>query len=298
MTNENTGIFRRNRLLDAANFRGVFGQNKLALVALFVLIIFILTAIFADQIAPFDPLKTSDFAFEPPSLKFLFGTDDLGRDIFSGVVHGARTSILIGVIVTLLSTLIGVSVGATAGYAGGFWDDFLMRVTELFLVPPRFFLALVIVALFGSTFFYLVIILSFTYWTTMARVVRAEVLSLKSRDFVEASKALGASDARTLFHEILPNAFPIIITKMMLMVGRVIILQAGLEFIGIGDATHINWGYMLFNGQQFIRDGWWMIIFPTIALASLVISLNIVGDWLSVFLNPRARSAQLNKPTI
>ncbi len=298
MTNEKTDISRRNHLLNSANLRGVFVQNKLALTALLILSVFIFTAIFADQIAPFDPLKTSDFAFEPPSLKFLFGTDDLGRDIFSGVVHGARTSILIGVIVTLLSTLIGVSVGATAGYAGGFWDDFLMRVTELFLVPPRFFLALVIVALFGSTFFYLVIILSFTYWTTMARVVRAEVLSLKSRDFVEASKALGASDARTLFHEILPNAFPIIITKMMLMVGRVIILQAGLEFIGIGDATRINWGYMLFNGQQFIRDGWWMIIFPTIALASLVISLNIVGDWLSVFLNPRARSAQLNKPTI
>lgn len=295
MTDENTNISRRNRLLNSANLRGVFVQNKLALAALLILIVFILTAIFADQIAPFDPLKTSDFAFEPPSIKFLFGTDDLGRDIFSGVVHGARTSILIGVIVTLLSTLIGVSVGATAGYAGGFWDDFLMRVTELFLVPPRFFLALVIVALFGSTFFYLVVILSFTYWTTMARVVRAEVLSLKSRDFVEASKALGASDARTLFHEILPNAFPIIITKMMLMVGRVIILQAGLEFIGIGDATRINWGYMLFNGQQFIRDGWWMIIFPTIALASLVISLNIVGDWLNVLLNPQSRSAQLNE---
>ncbi|MGI8545429.1 MAG: ABC transporter permease, partial [Aridibacter sp.] len=187
------------------------------------------------------------------------------------------------------------SVGAVAGYAGGFWDDFLMRVTELFLVPPRFFLALVIVALFGSTFFYLIIILSFTYWTTMARIVRAEVLSLKERDFVEASRALGASHTRILFHEILPNAFPIIITKMMLMVGRVIILQAGLEFIGIGDTTRINWGYMLYNGQQFIRDGWWMIIFPTIALALLVISLNIVGDWLNVILNPQARSAQMNK---
>jgi peptide/nickel transport system permease protein len=280
------------------NYRHVLVQNKLALAGLFVLIIFLLVAIFADFIAPFDPLKTSAATFHSPSAKFLFGTDDLGRDIFSGVVHGARTSILIGVIVTILSTIIGVSVGAVAGYAGGFWDDFLMRVTELFLVPPRFFLALVIVALFGSTFFYLIIILSFTYWTTMARIVRAEVLSLKERDFVEASRALGASHTRILFHEILPNAFPIIITKMMLMVGRVIILQAGLEFIGIGDTTRINWGYMLYNGQQFIRDGWWMIIFPTIALALLVISLNIVGDWLNVLLNPQARSAQLNKMEI
>lgn len=277
------------------NYRHILVQNRLALAGLCVLIIFVLTSVFADFIAPFDPLKTTDTAFQPPSTKYPFGTDDLGRDIFSGVVFGARTSILIGVLVTLISTAIGVLVGSAAGYAGGFWDDFLMRVTELFLVPPRFFLALVIVALFGSTFFYLVIILSFTYWTTMARIVRAEVLYLKERDFVEASRALGASHIRILFHEILPNTFPIIITKMMLMVGRVIILQAGLEFIGIGDTTRINWGYMLYNGQQFIRDGWWMIVFPTISLALLVISLNIVGDWLNVLLNPQARSAQMNK---
>lgn len=275
--------------------RHILVHNKLALAGLCVLIIFVFTAVFADFIAPFDPLKTTDAAFQIPSLKHPFGTDDLGRDIFSGVVYGARTSILISVLVTIISTAIGILVGAAAGYAGGFWDDFLMRVTELFLVPPRFFLALVIVALFGSTFFYLIIILSLTYWTTMARIVRAEVLSLKERDFVEASRALGANPVRILFHGILPNAYPIIITKMMLMVGRVIILQAGLEFIGIGDTTRINWGYMLYNGQQFIRDGWWMIVFPTAALALLVISLNIVGDWLNVLLNPQARSAQMNK---
>lgn len=293
--NKNADKRNRFNLPEAADLWSAVLQNKSAFAGFLILILFILTAIFADQIATFDPLKTSDLTLLPPSRRFLFGTDDLGRDVFSGVIFGARSSLSLGLIVTLISALIGILVGASAGYAGGAWDDFLMRVTELFLVPPRFFLALIIVALFGSTFFYLVLILSFTYWTTMARLVRAEVLSLKTRDFVEASRALGASDTRILLHEILPNALPLIITKMMLMVGQVIILQAGLEFIGIGDAANINWGVMLHNGQHFIRDAWWIIFFPTTALVLLVLSLNIVGDALNTFLNPQARSAFLNK---
>lgn len=277
------------------NYRHILMQNKTALAAFLVLIVFAIMAIFADQIAPFDPLKTSDATFREPSSEFFFGTDDLGRDIFSGVVYGARSSLSLGLIVTVLSALIGILVGATAGFAGGFWDDFLMRVTELFLVPPRFFLALIIVALFGSTFFYLVLILAFTYWTTMARLVRAEVLTLKERDFIEASRALGAGSSRILIHEILPNALPLIITKMMLMVGQVVVLQAALEFIGIGDAARINWGSMLHNGQHFMRDGWWIIAFPTLALVLLVLALNIAGDTLNIMLNPQAKAAKFNK---
>lgn len=273
----------------------ILKHNKAAMIGVFVLIFFFGAAIFADQLAPYDPLKTSDETFEPPSPKFLFGTDDLGRDIFSGVIHGAQTSILVGVSVALLSGLIGVFVGAIAGYAGGVWDDFLMRLTELFLIPPQFFLALVIAALFGSTIFNLILILTITSWTTMARLVRAEVLSLKERNFVEASKAMGASPMRILFHDILPNAFPLIITKMILMVGGVILLEAGLEFVGLGDANHISWGYMLHNGQHFIRDGWWIIAFPSLALAALVLSLNVVGDALNSALNPKTRSAHIDK---
>jgi peptide/nickel transport system permease protein len=255
----------------------------------FLALVIVGAAIFADQLAPYDPLKTSSETFESPSRKFLFGTDDLGRDIFSGVIHGAQTSILVGVSVALLSGLIGVFVGAIAGYAGGAWDDFLMRLTELFLIPPQFFLALVIAALFGSSLFNIILILTITGWTTMARLVRAEVLSLKERSFVEASKAMGASPARILFHDILPNASPLIITKMILMVGGVILLEAGLEFVGLGDANHISWGYMLHNGQHFIRDGWWIIAFPSLALAALVLALNVVGDALNSALNPKAR---------
>lgn len=273
----------------------VLTHNKTAVIGLLVLLLFFGAAIFADQIAPFDPLKTSNETLRSPSLKFLFGTDDLGRDVLSGVIYGAQTSILVGVSVALLSGLIGVIVGATAGFAGGIWDDFLMRLTELFLIPPQFFLALVIAALFGSSVFNIILILTVTGWTTMARLVRAEVLSLKERSFVEASRAMGASPTRILFHDILPNASPLIITKTILTVGGVILTEAGLEFVGLGDANHISWGYMLHNGQHFIRDGWWIIAFPSLALAALVLALNVVGDWLNSVLNPKTRSAYIDK---
>ncbi|MEO6050293.1 MAG: ABC transporter permease [Pyrinomonadaceae bacterium] len=273
----------------------VLKHDKAVASGVIVLIAFIGAALFASRIAPHDPLKTSNDTFQSPSRQFLFGTDDLGRDIFSGVVYGAQTSILIGVTVALLSGLIGVFVGSTAGYVGGLWDDLLMRITELFLIPPQFFLALIIAALFGSSLINLILILALTNWTTTARLVRAEVLSIKERPFIEASRAMGASPTRILLHDILPNAFPLIITKIILTVGGVILLEAALSFIGIGDANHISWGYMLHNGQHFIRDAWWIIAFPSLALAALVLALNVVADALNSALNPKTRYAYIDK---
>jgi len=264
-----------------------FKRSRVAVTGLVLLAVFLFVAVFADRIVSRDPQKTSQETFRPPSAEFWFGTDDLGRDVFSGVVHGARISLLIGVTVALLSGLVGVLVGATAGYAGGFLDDLLMRLTELFLIPPRFFLALVVAALFGSTFFTLIVVLIVTYWPSTARLVRAEVLSLKERNFVEAARALGASHQRILFHEILPNAFPLIVTQVVLMVGGVILVEAGLSFIGLGDSDHISWGYMLHNGEHFIRDAWWMLFFPALAISLLVLALNAVGDALNRALDPK-----------
>ncbi len=282
-------IFGTQNPLWTSTFRRMLTRDRLAAISIIVLGVFLFAAVFADIIAPFDPLKTSSDTFQYPSMHFLFGTDDLGRDVLSGVIYGARTSILFAVFVSIISGLIGLLVGATAAYAGGFVDDVLMRLTEFVLIPPRFFLALVVAALFGTSFFYLVIILSLTYWTTMARLVRAEVLSLKERSFVEAAKATGLTSSKILMFHILPNAFPVIITQMMLTVGSVILLQAALDFIGIGDADRISWGAMLHNGQHFIRDGWWMVVFPSIALALLVLALNILGDALNMAFNPKAR---------
>lgn len=260
-----------------------------------VLGLFSFVAVFAEQVAPRDPQKISDESFRPPSGEFLFGTDDLGRNVFSGVVHGARVSLSIGVIVALFSGLIGVLVGLTAGYAGGFVDDLLMRLTELFLIPPRFFLALVIAALFGATFFTIIVVLVVTYWPLTARLVRAEVLSLKERSFVEAARAVGAGPARIVFHEILPNAFPVILTNLVLLAGSVILVEAGLDFIGLGNKNYVSWGYMLHNGEHFIRDAWWMLFFPALAVSMLVLALNAVGDALNSALDPRSRIEHLDK---
>ncbi len=284
-----------NRLLSRQIVARALANNQAATAGLVVLLLFLGITIFADRIAPYDPMKTSNETLQSPSQKFVFGTDDLGRDIFSGVIHGARTSILIGVSVTLFGGLIGVFVGAVAGYAGGLLDDFLMRLTELFLIPPQFFIALIVAALFGSSLINLILILALTNWTTTARLVRAEVLSIKERPFIEASRAMGASPLRILLHDILPNAFPVIITKVILTIGGVILLEAGLSFIGIGDANHISWGYMLHNGQHFIRDAWWMIAFPSFALALLVLALTVVGDAVNTSLNPKTRSAYFDK---
>ncbi len=270
-------------------------RNTLASIAVIMLAVFAGFAVFADLIAPHDPFKSTDETFQPPSFQHVFGTDDLGRDVFSGVIYGARTSIIIGISVSVLSGLIGVIVGSTAGFAGGYLDDLLMRLTELILIPPRFFLALVIAALFGSSMVNLIVILTLTYWTTTARLVRSEVLSLKERPFVEASRAMGAREARILFREIIPNAMPVIVTNVTLMVGSVILLEAALDFIGISDGNRISWGAMLHNGQHFIRDGWWMIVFPSLALTLLVISVNVLADMLNNWLDPKSRSMQFNQ---
>ncbi len=273
-----------------------FRQSRSAVAGLVVLCLFLFVAIFADKLAPRDPHKLSDAALRPPSTEFPFGTDDFGRDVFSGVIHGARTSILIGVTVALLSGFLGAVVGLAAGYAGGWLDDLLMRITELFLIPPRFFLALVVAALFGSTLSTLIVVLGVTYWPASARLIRAEVMSIRGRSFVEAARAVGAGHARILFHEVLPNTLPLIVTNVTLTVGGVMLVEAGLSFIGLGDPEHISWGYMLHHGQHFTRDAWWMILFPTLALSLLVFALNRVGDALNRALDPKSRIGHLDKP--
>ncbi len=253
-----------------------------------VIACYLCLAVFVDSVAPRDPMKTSQSALRPPSREFPFGSDDLGRDVFSGVIHGARTSLLIGVSVALLSGMAGLAVGLTAGYFGGAIDDALMRITELFLAPPRFFLALVMAAIFGASFVNLILVLSLTFWPVTARLIRAETLSLKQRGFVEAARAMGAGHARILRREVLPHLMPLVITTGVLRTGGVILLEAGLEFLGLGDQSRISWGYMLHNGQQFMRDAWWMVAFPTFAVSLLLVALNVVGDELNRLLNPRS----------
>jgi len=274
---------RRPRRLLAA-FTTVGGSAGLLLTLAFFTI-----AGLADVIAPIDPFASVGRPLSPPSRLHVLGTDDLGRDLLAGVVHGTRTSLLVALSATLLASTIGVVVGSLAGYRPGTVDDLLMRATELVLVIPRFFLAVVVIALFGAGSDRMILVLGLTSWPVIARVVRAQTLSLAGRDFVDAARALGAPEARVLIRHVLPNAVPAAFVVISLNAASVILLEAGLGFLGLGDPRMMSWGYLANNAQRFLRVAWWMTLFPGSAIALAVLGLNLLGDAVNDFLDPQAR---------
>lgn len=247
----------------------------------------LLVAALADQIAPHDPLDLVGPPLTAPSWTHLMGTDDLGRDLFSGVVHGTRTSLAIAVGVGVLVLAIGLAVGLLAGYRGGLTDELLMRFTELFQVLPRFFLAIVIIALFGAGLDRLIVVLGVTSWPTLARIVRAQTLSLREREFVEAARALGASELRVIRHDVLPNVLPAALVMLALVMGQVLLIEASLGFLGLGDPNAISWGYLAGQAQRFLRVAWWLSLFPGLALVLAVLAFNLLSDGINDLLDRR-----------
>jgi len=243
----------------------------------------------ADVIAPTDPFASVGRPLAPPSRLHVLGTDDLGRDLLAGVVHGARTSLLVALRATLLASTIGVVVGSLAGYRPGTVDDVLMRMTDLVLVIPRFFFAVVVIAMFGAGLDRMILVLGLTSWPVIARVIRAQTLSLARRDYVDAARALGASEVRVMVRHVLPNALPAAFVVISLNAASVILLEAGLGFLGLGDPKMMSWGYLANNAQRFLRVAWWMALFPGCAIALGVLGLNLLGDALNDFLDPHAR---------
>ena len=266
-----------------------YRRNRAAVIGLATTCFFVAIAFAAPLISPFDPLRMIGRPFETPNDAHPMGTDDLGRDIFAGVLYGSRISLLVGFLAAATSTAIGIFIGGLSGYYGGHIDDILMRITELFLVIPMFFLALIMVALFGANMWNIILVIGVLTWPATARLARAEFLSLKEREFTDAARALGASDRNLIFDEILPNAIPPVIVNGSLMVARAILTEAGLSFLGLGDPTVASWGIMLNNAQRFIRQAWWMAIFPGLSIFLVVLGLNLVGDGLNDALNPRLR---------
>ena len=266
-----------------------FGKSRPGMVGFGLVLLLVAAAALAPRLAVRSPLETSAAAFRPPGAAELLGTDNLGRDIGSGLLYGARVSLLVGVLAAGFAALIGVAVGAAAGAAGGRVDVVLMRLSDLLQTIPQFFLALLIVALAGRGLWKIVAVLAILGWPLTARLVRAEFLSLREREFVEAARALGMSDLRIAVVVMLPNAIPPAIVAATLGVAEAVLLEAGLSFFGLGDPNLMSWGLMLQNAQGSLRRAWWMAVFPGLAIFTAVLAFNLFGDGLSDALNPRLR---------
>jgi peptide/nickel transport system permease protein len=237
-----------------------------------------LVAAFAPWLALEDPTAIACDALLPPGRAHLFGTDDLGRDLFSGVVHGTRTSLIVGFVAAGLSALVAMLVGGAAAMRGGAIDQVLMRGTEFVQAIPRFFLIVLIVSLFGSSYSIITLVIALTTWPATARVFRAQVLSVLGREFVVASRASGGTDRAILIRHVLPHARAVVAAELSYTVGGAILAEAGLSFLGLGDPTVISWGALLGGAQHFVREAWWMSVFPGIALTLTVLACNLIAD--------------------
>jgi peptide/nickel transport system permease protein len=264
-------------------------KNKAGVLGLILLLLVLLTAIFGPMLYSVNPFELLGRKFTPPGEKFFLGTDYLGRDVLAGIIQGSRTSLLVGIMAAGMMMTIGIFFGALAGYYGGLLDEVLMRLTEFFQVLPSFILAMVVVTLFKPTLWTIILAISISMWTGTARILRAEFMSIRERDFVTASRALGSKNRRIIFREILPNALPPMIVNASLMVGVAILFEAGLSFLGLADPNIMSWGYMIGSSRTYLRQAWWTVTFPGMAIFVTVLSLSLVGDWLNDFLNPKNR---------
>ncbi len=246
-----------------------------------VTLIVVVTAMSAPFLATSDPFMISGPALSPPSHLHPMGTDGLGRDLMSGILHGAGTSLMIAVLVGLIALVVGVVIGVVAGYRGGIVDDALMRFTEMFQVLPRFFLIAVVLALFGPGTDRVILAMGITSWPLLARVVRAEVIAIRHLEFVLAAEALGASQLRVFVRVLIPQMAPSILVMLGLLFGQVLLLEASLGFLGLGDPAVMTWGMLAGQAQQFLRVAWWLSFFPGMAIMLTVMGFNLLSDALS-----------------
>lgn len=268
-------------------------KNKMALLGLGILVILVLAAIFADQIANYNTVVIKQNLadrLQPPSAKHWLGTDEFGRDIFARIVHGARVSLIVGIVAVSISIIGGGILGAIAGYYGSKLDNVIMRLMDIFLAVPSILLAIAIVSALGPSLLNLMIAVSISSIPRYARIVRASVLSIRDQEFIEAAKAIGASNTRIIFRHIIPNSLAPVIVQGTLGVAGAILSTAGLSFIGLGiQPPAPEWGSMLSGGRQYLRYAWWVTTFPGVAIMITILSLNLLGDGLRDALDPRLK---------
>ncbi|MFH5776288.1 nickel transporter permease [Paracoccus sp. NGMCC 1.201697] len=266
-----------------------FSSNPLAFGGLLVVVLLVLAALLAPWVATHDPLA-QDFALalQPPSGEHWFGTDELGRDVFSRLVYGARTTLYITILVTVIVGPIGFVIGAAAGYLGGWVDTVLMRVTDIFLAFPSLVLALAFSAALGAGIENAVIAIALTIWPPVARLVRAETLTFRKADFVVAAELQGASTQRILFRYIVPLCAPSVIIRLTLNMASIILTAAGLGFLGLGAQPPLpEWGAMAAQGRQYLLDAWWLTAVPGLAILVVSLAFNLLGDGLRDILDPK-----------
>jgi ABC-type dipeptide/oligopeptide/nickel transport system permease subunit len=270
-------------------------RNPMALAGGVILLVVVGAALAAPWVAPHDPAKQSLIRrFSPPMWAagghsaHVLGTDQVGRDILSRIIHGARLSLLVGVSAVVVSLVLGVALGLLSGYVGGRVDTVIMTVVDVTLSFPQLLLALAFVAALGPSLVTIIVVLGLTGWERYARVVRAEVLALREKDFIEAARALGLGSTRTLVRHVLPNTFSSITVLSTLQVAQAILQEAALSFLGVGSGrTYPTWGQMIALGRDFVTVAWWLPTFPGLAILMTVLAINLVGDRLRDALDPR-----------
>ena len=264
-----------------------FLGNPRVIAGLAWLALVLVIAVFAPLLAPTDPFEIVTDPFLRPFGEYLFGTDSLGRSMWAGLAHGARTTLIIATVATLASVAFGTVLGALAGFFGGLIDDVLMRLTEFFQTIPSFIFAIVLVAILAPSATSLIVAIAVVSWPPIARVVRGEVLSVKSREFVQAAVLAGQDDLAILFRQVLPNTLSPLIVTGSLLVATAILIESALSFLGLGAPNLMSWGFMVGAGRSFLRDAWWLVTIPGIAILLTVLSINLVGEGLNDALNPR-----------
>lgn len=267
-------------------------RNRAALVGAVIVTIEILIAIFAPYIAPYDPIEQTIYdALQPPSQKYLLGTDEVGRDILSRILHGTSISLRVGLISVGIGCILGVLLGLIAGYYGGLVDNLILRLMDIWLAFPGILLALAIIAVLGPSLFNVMIAVGLSATPTYVRVTRGSVLSLREMEYVVGARAIGCRGFQIMGRHILPNVLPAIIVLSTLGVASAILTAAALSFIGLGAQPPTpEWGAMLTVGRQFIRQAWWVTTFPGLAIMITVLGINLLGDGLRDALDPRLRT--------
>lgn len=262
-------------------------SNTQLMIGLILLAILLVIAIFGPMVAPFNPKILNDDLLAPPGPVYRLGTDNLGRDVFSQVLYGAKTSLEIGFVAAMISAVIGVIFGGIAGFYGGLADRILNEIMNIFLMLPTFFLILLIIATFGSSMFNVMVVIGLTSWVGNARLMRAQAKAIRERTFIKSSIAMDESKFSILIRHVLPNGiFPIIANTTMNISGA-ILTEAGLSFLGLGDPNVVSWGQVISNGKGYLPKAWWITTFPGIMTIFTVLTFFLIGEGLNRVLSPK-----------